>query len=156
MTAKWLKFKTLFAAMLEKYGAYGLLNLRQVDAVIAARKRVAGKYVSALKNVKGIELFPYEVNPTFEWNYAYFPILVTEDYRMTRDALYEFMKAQNVLGRRYFYPLITYFEPYKAYPSADEANLPVANRLASQVICLPMHNTLTDEDMNRVLNVILK
>ncbi len=139
----------------ELRAAYGLLNLRQVDAAIAARKRVAEKYVSALKDVKEVELFPYEVNPTFEWNYAYFPIQVTEDYRMTRDALYEFMKTQNVLGRRYFYPLITDFEPYKAYPSADKANLPIANHLASQVICLPMHHALTDEDVERVLGCII-
>ena len=86
----------------EMRAAYGLLNLRQVDAAIAARKRVAEKYVAALADVKGIELFPYEINPTFKWNYAYFPILVTDDYRMSRDALYEFMKTQNVLGRRYF------------------------------------------------------
>ena len=138
----------------EMRAAYGLLNLRQVDAAIAARKRVAEKYVAALADVKGIELFPYEINPTFKWNYAYFPILVTEEYRMSRDALYEFMKTQHVLGRRYFYPLITAFEPYKTYPSADEANLPVANRLASQVICLPMHHALTTEDVNRVMECI--
>ena len=140
----------------EMRAAYGLLNLKQVDAAIAARKRVAEKYVAALKDIKGIELFPYEINPTFKWNYAYFPILVTEEYRMTRDALYEFMKTQNVLGRRYFYPLITDFEPYKNCPSATAANLPIANRLASQVICLPIHHALTAEDVERVIQCIVK
>lgn len=138
----------------EVRAAYGLLNLRYVDAAIATRKRVAEEYVDALKDVKGIELFPYEINPAFRWNYAYFPILVTDEYRMTRDALYEFMKTQNVLSRRYFYPLITDFEPYKNYSSATKANLPVANRLASQVICLPIHHALTDEDVERVLKYI--
>ena len=140
----------------EVRAAYGLLNLRYVDAAIATRKRVAEKYVDALKDVKGIELFPYEVSPTFKWNYAYFPILVIDEYRMTRDALYEFMKTQNVLGRRYFYPLITDFEPYTNSPGATKANLPVANRLASQVICLPIHHALTDEEVDRVVNIILK
>lgn len=139
----------------EMRAAYGLLNLRQVDVAIAARKRVAEKYVAALKGIKGIELFPYEINPSFQWNYAYFPILVTEDYRMTRDALYEFMKTKNVLGRRYFYPLITDFEPYKNDPSATKANLPVANRLASQVICLPLHHALTDENVELVIDSIM-
>ncbi|MDD6641979.1 MAG: DegT/DnrJ/EryC1/StrS family aminotransferase [Bacteroidales bacterium] len=138
----------------EMRAAYGLLNLKQVDAAIAARKRVAERYVSALKEVKGIELFPYEISPSFQWNYAYFPILVTEDYRMTRDALYDFMKTQNVLGRRYFYPLITDFEPYKDYPSAMAENLPVANRIASQVICLPMHHALTNDDVKRIIGII--
>lgn len=138
----------------EVRAAYGLLNLRYVDAAIATRKRVAEKYVDALKDVKGIELFPYEINPAFRWNYAYFPILVTDEYRMTRDALYEFMKTQNVLGRRYFYPLITDFEPYKNCPNATAANLPIANRLASQVICLPIHHALTDEDIQRVVDIM--
>ncbi len=138
----------------EMRAAYGLLNLRQVDAAITARKRVAERYVSALKDIKGIELFPYEISPSFQWNYAYFPILVTDEYRMTRDALYEFMKTQNVLGRRYFYPLITDFEPYTNSPGATKANLPVANRLASQVICLPIHHALTDEDVERVSKYI--
>lgn len=138
----------------EVRAAYGLLNLRYVDAAIATRKRVAEKYVEALKDVKGIELFPYEINPIFKWNYAYFPILVTDEYRMTRDALYEFMKTQNVLGRRYFYPLITDFEPYKNCPNATAANLPIANRLASQVICLPIHHALTDEDIQRVVDIM--
>lgn len=138
----------------EVRAAYGLLNLRYVDAAIATRKRIAEKYMDALKDVKGIELFPYEVSPTFKWNYAYFPILVTDEYRMTRDALYEFMKTQNVLGRRYFYPLITDFEPYTNSPGATKVNLPVANRLASQVICLPIHHALTDEDIQRVVDIM--
>lgn len=147
----------------EVRAAYGLLNLRQVDTAIAARRRVATKYMETLDNVQGIELFPYihdftstnEANADRRWNYAYFPILVTEDYRMSRDALYEFMKTQNVFARRYFYPLITDFEPYKDSPSATPAYLPVANRLANQVICLPIHHSLTDEDIERVLNCII-
>jgi len=139
----------------EMRAAYGLLNLKQVDQAITARKAVAEKYVAALKDVKGVRLFLYEVVPSFEWNYAYFPILITEEYRITRDELYEKMKSTNVLGRRYFYPLITDFEPYKDYPSAKIENLPVAKRIADQVICLPMHHALTDEDIRRVLNCII-
>lgn len=158
----------------EMRSAYGLLNLRQVDAAIAARKHVAEQYVAALKDVPGIKLFPYEIEQTssqsinssfsaadqsiipFKWNFAYFPILITEDYGMTRDALYEHMKSQNVLGRRYFYPLITDFEPYKDYPSSTSANLPVARKIADRVICLPMHHTLSEEDVKRVLDCIIK
>lgn len=151
----------------EMRAAYGLLNLRQVDAAIAARKHVAEQYVEAIKDAKGIRLFPYEIEQvslpfegkvgigSFEWNFAYFPILITEDFGMTRDGLYEHMKSQGVMGRRYFYPLITDFEPYKDYPSANAANLPIAKKLAEQVICLPMHPYLTDNDVKRVINAIL-
>ncbi len=147
----------------EMRAAYGLLNLKQVDSAIAARKRVATKYVEALKDVKGIKLFPYEIEQVsslesslpFAWNFAYFPILITEEYGMTRDDLYEKMKLQNIYGRRYFFPLITDFEPYKDYHSAKKENLPVANKIANSVICLPMHHALTNEDVKRVINCII-
>ena len=159
----------------EMRAAYGLLNLKQVDKAIEARKHVASMYVDALKDVKGIKLFPYEITPfqnadglssfslgkdrgkaRFLWNFAYFPILVTEEYGKTRDELYFHMKELGILGRRYFYPLITDFEPYKDYPSAKPENLPVANRIASLVICLPMHHALTEDDVQRVLNCIIQ
>ena len=153
----------------EMRSAYGLLNLRQVDAAIAARKHVAEQYVAALKDMKGIKLFPYEIEQTlslslplsFNWNFAYFPILITPDFRMTRDELYEHMKSKNVLGRRYFYPLITDFEPYKdlvASPSGGSRKgaLPIARRIADQVICLPMHHKLSEEDIQRIINCIVK
>ena len=159
----------------EMRAAYGLMNLKQVDKAIEARKRVASMYVDALKDVKGIRLFPYEITPftnanglssfslgedrgeaRFLWNFAYFPILVTEEYGKTRDELYFYMKEQGILGRRYFYPLITDFDPYRDYPSAQKSNLPVANKIADSVICLPMHHALTDADIQRVLECILK
>lgn len=154
----------------EMRAAYGLLNLKQVDWAIEQRKRVAKRYLEALKDVKGIRLFPYikeqakdqscivhcASSTEFKWNFAYFPILITEDFGMSRDTLYEKMKSQGVLGRRYFYPLITEFEPYNHYDSAKTENLPIAKRLAEQVICLPMHPYLTEEDIEQVINSIVK
>ena len=141
--------------------AYGLLNLQQLDDAIAARKRVARRYTEVIKQISGIRLFPYieslGVEQGFEWNCAYYPILIdAEQYGITRDELYEKMKAANIYGRRYFYPLITAFEPYKDYPSAAPENLPVATKIANQVICLPMHHALSEEDINRVIDYICK
>ena len=147
----------------EMRAAYGLLNLRQVDAAIEARKLVAKQYVEALQDVKGIKIFQPMIDSfasnlfplTSNLNYSYFPIFVDEErYGISRDALYEKMKANNVLGRRYFYPLITDFDSYKDIPSANPANLPVANKIANQVICLPMHHALSEEDVKRVINCI--
>lgn len=90
-------------------------------------------------------------------NYSYFPIFVNaEHYGMTRDELYFKMKENNVLGRRYFYPLISTFSTYRGLESARPENLPVATRIAEQVICLPMHHLLTKEDVERVLSLIVK
>lgn len=150
----------------EMRAAYGLLNLRQVDTAIEARKVVAKQYVDALQDVKGIKIFqpmvdsfvssPNSLSPC-RLNYSYFPIFVDEEqYGISRDALYEKMKANNVLGRRYFYPLITNFELYKNIPSANPVNLPLANKIANQVICLPMHHALNKEDVKRVIDNIYK
>ena len=145
--------------MNEMRAAYGLLNLRQVDAAIEARKQVAKQYIDALQYVQGIRIFQLlpiagDDNST-RLNYSYFPIFVDEEqYGISRDALYEKMRANNVLGRRYFYPLITDFEPYKDIPSANPANLPVANKIANQVICLPMHHALAEDDVKRVIECV--
>lgn len=137
----------------EVRSAYGLLNLKQVDAAIEARHKVADTYRTALRDVKGIRFFDDMLG--VRHNYSYFPIFVdAEQYGMTRDELYEKMKAANIYGRRYFYPLITAFDPYKDYSSAAPENLPVAVKIANQVICLPMHHALSEEDVERVLKVL--
>ena len=139
----------------EVRSAYGLLNLQQVDAAIAARQKVAQKYRKALRNIPGIRFF--EDMPGVRHNYSYFPIFINADeYGKTRDQLYFEMKEKNVLGRRYFYPLISSFSTYRGLPSATPENLPVATKIANEVICLPMHHELSDEDIERVINCIIK
>lgn len=153
----------------EMRSAYGLLNLRQVDAAIEARKNVARQYVEALKDVEGISMFPYMLE-SFGYtplslgegtgvrlNYSYFPIFVdAKKYGMTRDELYFKMKEQGILSRRYFYPLISEFSTYRGLESSNPDNLPVAHKMANSVICLPMHHGLSDEDVCRILDCIIK
>ena len=135
--------------------AYGLLNLRQVDAAIEARHQVAVRYREALKDVPGIR-FMNDI-PGVKHNYSYFPIFVDSDeYGMSRDDLYFKMKEQNVLGRRYFYPLISSFITYRGLDSSRPGNLPNAHKLADSVICLPMHHELSEEDVERILSFIIK
>ena len=101
--------------------AYGLLNLKQVDAAIEARHKVATAYREALKDVEGITFF--DDTPGIRHNYSYFPIFVDADkYGMTRDELYFKMKENGILGRRYFYPLISTFTTYRGLPSAAPAS----------------------------------
>lgn len=139
----------------EMRAAYGLLNLRQVDKAIEARHQVAIKYRNALRDVDGITFF--DDMDGVKHNYSYFPIFIdAEKYGMTRDELYEKMKSQNVLGRRYFYPLISEFSTYRGLDSASRENLPNAHKMADSVICLPMHHALSDEDIHRTLECVLK
>ena len=135
--------------------AYGLLNLKQVDAAIEARHQVAIRYREVLRDVPGITFF--EDMSDVRHNYSYFPIFVDEkEYGMTRDELYFKMKESGVLGRRYFYPLISSFSIYRGLSSASMDNLPIAQTMANSVICLPMHHSLSEEDLSRILSLIVR
>lgn len=135
--------------------AYGLLNLKQVDKAIAARRHAAERYREALKDVEGITFF--NEMPGVQHNYSYFPIFVDEKkYGMSRDELYFKMRDRNVWGRRYFYPLISEFSTYRGLESAAPDNLSNAHKMADTVICLPMHHLLSDEDVQRVIECIVK
>lgn len=138
----------------EMRAAYGLLNLRQVYAAIESRHQVAIKYREGLRDVDGISFM--EDMPGVKHNYSYFPIFVdAEKYGMTRDELYFKMKDAKVLGRRYFYPLISEFATYCGLPSSSRENLPNAHKMADSVICLPMHHELGDEEIKRILELIV-
>lgn len=139
----------------EMRSAYGLLNLKQVDTAIEARHQVAVKYREALRSIDGITFF--DDMPGVKHNYSYFPIFIDENkYGMTRDELYFKMKEQGVLGRRYFYPLISTFSTYKGLESAAPSNLPNAHKMADSVICLPMHHVLSDGDIKRILDTVIR
>ena len=139
----------------EMRSAYGLLNLRQVDTAIEARHQVAIQYREALRPVEGITFM--DDMPGVKHNYSYFPVFVdVEKYGMTRDELYVKMKELNVLGRRYFYPLISEFSTYRGLPSSSKENLPNAHKMANSVICLPMHHELSQSDIERIIDCIIK
>jgi dTDP-4-amino-4,6-dideoxygalactose transaminase len=138
----------------EVRAAFGILNLRQIDDAIAKRQQVANRYRETLRDIPGIRFF--DDMPGVRHNYSYFPIFVNAaEYGMTRDELYSKMKEHNVLGRRYFYPLISTFSTYRNLPSAATDNLPVATKIANEVICLPMHHELSEKDIERTLELII-
>jgi dTDP-4-amino-4,6-dideoxygalactose transaminase len=138
----------------ELRAAYGLLNLQQVDRAIEARRQVAVTYREALRDVPGIRYM--EDMPGVKHNYSYFPVFVDKNkYGITRDELYFKLRAKNIWSRRYFYPLISTFTTYRGLKSAHPDNLPVATRMADEVICLPIHHELSEENIQRVLDVII-
>ena len=135
--------------------AYGLLNLKQVDAAIDSRHQVAIKYREALCSVGGITF--WDDMPGVRHNYSYFPSFIdAEKFGMTRDELFFKMREQNIWSRRYFYPLISNFSTYRGLPSAHKENLPSGNKIADEVLCLPMHHALSEENIQRILSFFIK
>ena len=134
--------------------AYGLLNLKQVDEAIETRKKIVEAYCDGLKRVSGISHLDYS-NKNIRHNYSYFPIFIdSSKYGITRDELYEKLKQYNVFGRRYFYPLISNMTVYRGYESSQSTNLPIANKIAESVLCLPIYKDLEIKDVERIVQLI--
>jgi len=140
--------------MSELNAALGLLQLKYFHQAIAQRKKIDAGYRELLRAVRGIRCIPGAGE--YSSNYAYFPILVESDYPVTRDALYEEFKNHNIHARRYFYPLISDFPMYRGFPSAHGDNLPIATRIARQVLCLPISPSLCQADLDRIVGVIAR
>lgn len=138
--------------MNEVQAAFGLLQLDHVDNSIAARERIDARYRKAFASVAGIT--PYSLPADATSNFSYFPVLVDELFPISRDDLYAKLRAESILARRYFYPLISDFPMYRGLPSADPARLPVARRVASQVLCLPIYPQLCDADIDRIIAIV--
>lgn len=138
--------------MNEFQSALGLLQLKYIGQCIEKRREIDSIYRAALADVEGLRMLP--AMPETESNYAYFPILVGPDYPRSRDALYQKLRERNIHARRYFYPLISDFPMYRGLPSAAPENLPVAKRIAEQVLCLPIYPDLSRGEQERVIDVL--
>jgi len=141
------------AKMNELQAAFGLLNLKNIDANIEQRRIISEIYTEQFQNIEGITLLHRDQH--IHHNYAYFPIFIdAQKYGKTRDELYELLKNNNIYGRRYFYPLISNFSTYRGLPTSGPENLPVAEKVAEQVICLPIYPNLNKESLSIILNLL--
>jgi dTDP-4-amino-4,6-dideoxygalactose transaminase len=141
------------AKMNEFSAALGLLQLRHIDAALLRRREIDSIYREELADVTGITCPPREVQMVD--NYAYFPILVDENYSLNRDELYIKMRGDGVFARRYFYPLISNFPMYRGLASARPDNLINANKASNQIICLPIYPLLENSEQRRVIDLIV-
>ena len=139
--------------MSEFQAAMGLCNLRHLEGEIAKRGQAVKRYRQRLSNVEGIRLCPVQQGVTP--NYAYFPV-VFDGYKYDRDQVAELLKAENIVARKYFYPLTNDFACYGDLPTAGEDKTPVAKHIAYQILTLPLFADLTVDDVDRICDIILK
>ena len=139
--------------MNELQAAFGLLQLDSFDKEVKKRKEITRLYREKLDGIKGITFLNELENVTH--NYSYFPIRVNhKEYGHSRDEVYETLKKHNIYGRRYFYPLISQFSTYSSLPSAASDNLPVAEKIAKEILCLPIYPSLDKKDVFFISNLI--
>ncbi len=138
--------------MCEVQAAFGLMQLKHMEEVLEKRRALDAQYRARLKAIPGIRLLEPQKNISI--NGAYFPVLIEENYPMKRDALYAHLKQNNIYARRYFYPLISNMQMYRALQSSARNNLLSANRIAEQVICLPIYDSMTVKEVDLVVKII--
>lgn len=138
--------------MSELNAAFGLLQLKHLDLALARRSEIDASYRTYFRGVKGIRCL--DVAAESVANHAYFPILVDDDYPITRDDLYHKLKKNCIHPRRYFYPLISDFPMYRGLPSSRRDNLPVASEAASRVLCLPIYPALEQSQVQSIARQI--
>jgi dTDP-4-amino-4,6-dideoxygalactose transaminase len=138
--------------MSEFNASLGLLQLKKMPQVLAARQAVDKAYRHLVRDIRGVVIPVWPESATVNW--SYFPIRITPDYPVSRDDLYAQLKCRGIHGRRYFYPLISEFPMYRNSPSAQQGNLPQACQASREVICLPQHTGLSYEDIERIVGAI--
>ncbi len=141
------------AKMSEINAAFGMVQLEHFEDVRRRRGQIDTRYRERLGAIEGIDLvqIPEGVEP----NFSYFPIMVRDSFPLTRDALYEALKAEGIYSRRYFYPLLSSLPMYAGLPSAAAERLPQAELAAAQVLCLPIYPDLADSDQERVAQAVI-
>ncbi|WP_080422870.1 DegT/DnrJ/EryC1/StrS family aminotransferase [Burkholderia ubonensis] len=139
--------------MNEVQAAFGLLQLEHMERVSVERERIDTRYREAFADVRGLVM--HGIPAHCSRNYAYFPVLVTPEFPVDRDALYQALRANDIAARRYFFPLISEFPTYRGLPSAAPEKLPVATEISRQVLCLPIFPALDAHDQQRIIDVVL-
>ena len=138
------------AKMNELQAIMGLCNLKHIEQAVVARKERFLYYREHLQEVKGIRFF--DENKDAGKNYAYFPILIEDDYAMSRDALYDLLRSHNIYARKYFYPITADMECYASQYAGAE--LSTARKVSKNVLTIPFYEKLEKEQMNRILQCI--
>lgn len=139
------------AKMNEFCAAMGLCNLNHIDEEINKRKIVVERYRERLLGIAGIQLNPIQedVKP----NYSYFPIVIDENtFGVDRNYVFEKLKNEGILARKYFYPITSSFDCYKG--QFDVYQTPTALQVSLRVLTLPLYSDLSLETVNRICDII--
>ena len=140
------------AKMNEFAAAMGICNLRHLESEIEKRKKVAEHYYERLAHVPGIKLNILQKD--VQSNYAYLPMLF-DGYEKSRDEIFDILKHENIIARKYFYPLTNGYACYAGKAGFDPDATPVAKYVADRVLTLPIYADLSLADVERVCDIVL-
>ena len=138
--------------MNELCAAFGLLNLDIYREEQAKREKIKEFYDEKISKIKGIRVPQMPANTTN--SYQYYPIVIEDDYPITRDELYNKFREQDIMVRKYFYPACTDYDCYKNNLDVKLGRFRVTNDIKVRMLCLPYYGALTENDLERVIQVL--
>lgn len=133
------------AKMTEVHAAVGLANLKYLDAALADRKKKYAMYKEALS--KDSSLTFQKING--DCNYSYFPVIFKDEESLLKVQVK--LNENHIFPRRYFYPSVNTFTKLLPYTP-----MPVSEDIASRILCLPLYYTLAEEDILRIISIVLE
>lgn len=138
------------AKMNEFQAAMGICNLRHIDDEINKRRKIAESYQEKLIKIRGLKIPAYQKG--VKSNYSYFPIIF-DGYKKTRNEVFEELKNQNIIARKYFYPITNSYKCYEGRFHPDQT--PIAKYISERVLTLPLYPDLELKDVDRICKIIL-
>lgn len=130
----------------EFHAAMGLTNLKYIDNIHDSRKKISERYDEKLKNFKAIKPL-WDKNSTK--NYAYYPVVVENEELLHK--CIDFLKANEIFVRRYFYPSLSNVLPY-----LEPITMEITENIAARVMCLPLFADLTVEEVDLICRMLLR
>ena len=140
--------------MSEFNAAVGLAQIAHLPEILNRRKNIDEKYRESLSQIEGIRCLPQFANGVR--NYPYFPILINNKSKITRDQIVLSMRELGVNVRRYFYPLITELAVYDVYKIKTRISCPNSLDASLAVICLPIYPDLSDSELDFIIRSLIK
>lgn len=138
------------AKMNEFQAAMGIVNLERMDDELELRRKLANRYCECLEDIPGITSYNYSEG--IDYNYAYFPIKVTEEYGMTRDELWRRLKDCGIGTRKLYDQLTCDYSCYKNAGYVRKSDY--ADYIKKITLDLPIYGTLSEDDVEYICETI--
>ena len=134
------------AKMTEVHAGLGLANLKWLDRVRLNRRVKTELYRECLDGLPYVTFQKYHAD---EYNYSYMPVVFDCEERVLK--VLDRLAREQVYPRRYFHPslhTLAIFQP--------QAQLPIAERIARTILCLPLYDTLSEDEIRRICALVAK
>lgn len=130
----------------EFHAAMGLANINFIDSIHNHRKKITERYNLKLKNFKCKQPLWHEKSTS---NYAYYPIVFETEALLLK--CMEILSANEIFGRRYFYPSLASSLPYVSTKYLENTD-----NISKRIFCLPLYHDLKIKEVDLICSLLVR